>query len=240
MPTQNRGATLCMSIFNRKIKKKHIDQFGTRIAELLYLEMPQLKTANNLSSVHGIAFMHQPKGIYVTRGYTPEAFEIINRNHKTSYYLSGISVFNNKQKGYRPLRLYYQSDTLTRIEVENPEYFHKEFDLTKVQKSKIELEHLKKENPDRKVAERALGSLSEKQLELLDLDYTFEIEFDEQLYYTILDMEDGNYIAVDKKGKIYRLNHDHKERIRLIAENPIDFFKLYKGQKRELENIMYQ
>ena len=34
-----------MSIFNRKTKKKHIEQFGLKIAELLESEMPQIKTA---------------------------------------------------------------------------------------------------------------------------------------------------------------------------------------------------
>ncbi|WP_378178523.1 hypothetical protein [Aquimarina sp. SS2-1] len=67
------------------------------------------------------------------------------------------------------------------------------------------------------------------------MEYSFEIEFNEKLFYTILDMEDGNYIAVDKKGKVYRLNHDHKERVKLIANKPADFFKIYNGQKSELQ-----
>jgi hypothetical protein len=129
---------------------------------------------------------------------------------------------------------------LTRIEVDNPEYFHKTFDLSQIQASKIELEHLKMENPDQKTAERILRSLSREQIALLELDFTFEIEFDEKLFYTILDMEDGNYVAVDKKGKVYRLNHDSEERVKLIADKPTDFFKIYFGQKSELEKIMYE
>jgi hypothetical protein len=96
------------------------------------------------------------------------------------------------------------------------------------------------ENPDQKTAEKILKSLTKEQIELLELDYTFEIEFDEKLFYTILDMEDGNYIAVDKKGKVYRLNHDHKEMVKLIADKPTEFFKIYNGEKSELENIMYE
>ena len=80
------------------------------------------------------------------------------------------------------------------------------------------------ENPDQKTAEKILKSLTNEQIELLELEYTFEIELDEKLFYTILDMEDGNYVAVDKKGKVYRLNHDHIERVKLIADKPTDFF----------------
>jgi len=229
-----------MNIFNRKTRKTHIEQFGQKIAELLESELPQLKKAITLSKVYGISFMHKPKGICISRGYNPKDFEIINRYHKTCFNLTGISVFNNKEKLYQPIKLYYQSDGLTQIEVDNPEYFHRTFDLDKIQKSSIELEHLKIENPDRKIAEKALKSLTKEQLELLELDYTFEIEFEEKLFYTILDMEDGNYIAVDKSGKIYRLNHDHKERVKLIAKMPTDLFKIYSGQKSELEKIMYE
>ena len=94
------------------------------------------------------------------------------------------------------------------------------------------------ENPDQKTAEKILKSLTNEQIELLELEYTFEIELDEKLFYTILDMEDGNYVAVDKKGKVYRLNHDHTEKVKLIADKPTDFFKIYNGEKSELENMM--
>ena len=227
-----------MSIFNRKTKKKHIEQFGVRIAELLESEMPQIKTAIGLSKIYGINFMHEPEGIYISRGYNPTDFEIINRNHKTCFNLTGLSVLNKKTNLFQPVKLYFQSDGLTRIEINNPEYFHKTFDLNQIQKGEIAIEHLELENPDRKTAEKILKSLNKEQIDLLELDYTFEIEFDENLFYTILDMEDGNYVAVDKKGKVYRLNHDHSERVKLIADKPTDFFKIYKGQKSELEEIM--
>jgi hypothetical protein len=227
-----------MSIFSRKTKKRHIERFGLKIAELLESEMPQIKTVIGLSKIYGISFMQEPKGIYISIGYNPKEFEIINRNHKTCFNLYGISLFNKRKNLFEPVKLYYQSDGLTRIEIDNPEYFHKTFDLSQIQKGEIELEHLNMENPDHKIAERILQSLSKEQLDLLDLDFTFEIEFDEKLFYTILDMEDGNYVAIDKKGKVYRLNHDHEEMVKLITDNPTDFFKIYTGKKNEIEKIM--
>jgi hypothetical protein len=228
-----------MNIFNRKTKQKHIKQFEHKIAGLLESELPELKKAIGISKLHGISFMHKPKGIYVSRSYNPKAFEKINRNHKTYFNLTGISVWNHETENHEPIKLNYHYDTLTKIEIENPEYFHKIFDLNRIQKSKIKLEHLKVENPDQKIAEKALKTLTKEQLELLELDYTFEIELGEKLFYTILDMEDGNYVAVDKKGKIYRLNHDHEERVKLIANKPTEFFKVYNGEKSKLINIMY-
>ena len=227
-----------MNIFNRKIKQKHIEQFEHKIAELLETELSELKKAIGISEFAGIRFMEKPNSIFILRGYTQKTYEEIKRNHKTYFNLTGISVWNRKTENYEPIKLNYQNDTLTKIEIENPEYFHKTFNLNQIRKSEIKLEHLKIENLDQKIAEKALKTLTKEQLELLELDYAFEIELDEKLFYTILDMEDGNYVAVDKKGKIYRLNHDHEERVKLISNKPTDFFKIYNGEKNELENIM--
>lgn len=46
------------AIWISKIKKKHIERFGHKIAELLESEMPQIKTATGLSKIYGISFMH--------------------------------------------------------------------------------------------------------------------------------------------------------------------------------------
>jgi hypothetical protein len=82
--------------------------------------------------------------------------------------------------------------------------------------------------------------LTQQQLALLELEYTFEIEVDGKLYYTILDMEDGNYIAVNKKGNIYRLIHDHEQNVKLIANTPTEFFEIYNGSKSELEAKVFE
>lgn len=229
-----------MNIFWLKTNKKHIEKFVVTIANLLESELPQIKKAISLSKIYGINFIKKPEGIYLSLGYSPEDFEIINKNHKTCFDLLGISVFNKKKNSYQPIKLYYQSDGLTKIEVENPEYFHKTFDLNKIQVNSLEIIHLNIENPDKEIAEKALKSLTKEQIDFLELDFTFEIEIKGKLFYTILDMEDGNYIAVDKKGRVFRLNHDHDERVKLIANNPSDFFNFYKGQKSELEKIMYE
>lgn len=229
-----------MNIFNRNTKKKHIEQFERRIAELLENDLPQFKKVIAISKVYNISFTRNPDGIYVSRGWTPEVYKEIMRSHRTFFNLSGISVAEKKSGVFKPLKLNYSFDSLTKIEIENPERFHRIYDLDNIKVGQIELEYLPTENPDRKVAEKALKSITSEQKGLLELDDTFEIEIDEKLYYTILDMEDGNYIAVDKSGKVYRLNHDHTERIKKIADKPADFFKLYSGQKSNLEQIMYE
>lgn len=224
-------------MFLFETKKKHIIDFEKKLTQELKNELPQLAIAIQLSKVYGINFTHKPKGIYISRVYKPKEYEVIMRNHRTHFNLRGISVLNKKSKKHEKLMLNYLNDTLTNIETENPEYFHKTFDLSQIKKVKIEIENIEIKNPDKDIVEKALKTLKSEQLDQLDLDATFEIELNEKLYYTILDMENGNYIATTKNGHIFRLNHDHEIRIKQIAKSPEDFFEVYKGDKSNLESI---
>ena len=227
-----------MNIFNFYTSKKHLKQFEMKIAELLNNEFPEFKKVIEISNLDGIHYTVKPQGIYLNRSYRPKVFEEIKRNHNTSFHLNGILVFEKKSKKHIPLRLHYFHNSLTSINIDNPKKFHRNFDLNNIKVEEIEIKHLKLQNPDKEFVLKVLKNIDEEKLNLLDIENTFEIEIDERLFYTILDMEDGNYIAIDKLGKIYRLNHDHKERVKKIAENPIEFFKIYSGQKSELENTM--
>lgn len=225
-------------MFWLKTKKNHIIEFEKQLAQELQGELPQITKAIQLSKVYGINFKHKPKGIYVTRGYKPKAYEELMRNHTTHFNLTGIAVLNKKTKTYEELKLNYLHDNLTNIDVVNPEYFHRNFDLSKIRIGKIEIENIEFNNPDLAIVKKVLKTLNSEQLKQLDLDGTFEIKLNDKLFYTILDMEDGNYIAATKNGQIFRLNHDHKSRVKQIAKSPKDFFEIYKGDKSTLESIM--
>jgi len=225
-------------MFWLKTKKKHIIEFEEKLAQILKGELPQIYKAIQLSKIYGINFKHEPKGIYVSRGYKPKEYEEVMRNHRTHFNLSGIAVLNKKTKTYEELKLNYLHDNLINIEIENPENFHKTFDLSEIRIGEIGIEYIEFENPDLGIVKRALNTLNIEQLEQLNLDGTFEIELNEKLFYTILDMKDGNYIATTKNGQIFILNHDHETRVKQIAKTPKDFFEIYKGDKNKLESIM--
>lgn len=228
-----------MNIFNRNTTKKHIKQFEIKIAGLLSDEFPQFKKVIGLSEIHGIHFMEKPQRITLTGTYSQKSYEEINRNHNTSFKLNGISVLERKTKKHIPIKLTYFQDSLSTIEVSNPKQFHRTYDLNNIKVGTIEIEPIKIQNPDKETVLKILKKDLEK-LNLLDIENTFEIEIGEKLYYTILDGEDGNYIAVDKQGKVYRLNHDHKERVKIISQNVSEFLEIYNGQKEELEKIIYE
>jgi hypothetical protein len=50
--------------------------------------------------------------------------------------------------------------------------------------------------------------LSQEIKTILDPNRLSEIDFANRMYYTFFDLEDGNYLAVDKKLNVYSLVHD--------------------------------
>ncbi|MBB3053949.1 hypothetical protein [Mucilaginibacter gotjawali] len=72
------------------------------------------------------------------------------------------------------------------------------FDLSMLEKD------MKKFANDSKIEKLVKGLSSDK----LTLDDLSEFEIDGKFYYQIKDLEDGNYIAIDKNGQVFGLIHD--------------------------------
>lgn len=220
-----------ISIFKRETKVKHIKLFESKIAELIIQELPQIK--KSIEEVKMNIYFSKVD-IQIMRTYYPKTYNEIKKNFNF-FELSGIHITEKKTKEEVEIKLYYQNDCLDKIKVDRPQTFYKDFDFNSLVKKDLAVRNIKTENPDLELVSKILSSLTKQQLEQLDVDATFEIEIEEKFYYPILDFENGNYIAVDKKGKIYRLIHDDKEIVKQIFKNPNDFMEAYSGNKSDLE-----
>jgi hypothetical protein len=230
-----------MNIFNFKTTKKQIEIFERNVAEILRNDFPKIKEALELSSkVYSIQFPNKPSGIYLSHGNNSENFGKILPDLDTNFDLYGLKIFNKKRNEYEDITLFFHDNLLTLIEVKNPERFHKKYDYTKLQIGELRTKQIYIENPDKKITREILKNLSKDKLNQLEIEEAFEIELTENRYYTILDMQNGNYIAVDKNGKVYSLNHEHIEKVVEISNNIDDFFDLYKGSKSNLSEIVYK
>lgn len=114
----------------------------------------------------------------------------------------------------------------------------KEFDLTRIVANNPQIEVIELENPAEKTLRNILNGLSDEQLQLIELEHTFEIDLDSKLYYTIFDMEDGNYIAIDKTGQVYRLIHNHDQPVKKIADSAETLLFTYSGDKNDFKKYM--
>lgn len=225
-----------MSVFNFKPTKSQIEIFERNVAEILKIDLPEIKETLELSSkMYSVHFSKKPSGICLSRAYNQEYL----RMQKSNFDLYGIKIFNKKRKEYEDITLFYSNNLLSLIEIEDPEKFHKTYDYTQLQIGEIKIKTISFENLDIKIARNILKNVSKDKLKQLDIEDAIEIVYNDNLYYTILDMENGNYIAVDKNEKVYRLNHEHTEKVKKISNNIDEFFDLYKGSKLNLIELMY-
>ena len=72
------------------------------------------------------------------------------------------------------------------------------FDLSRFHKDKSKFAK------DKKIEQLVIGLFSND----LELNNLSEFEVDGKYYYQIKDLEDGNYIAIDNRGQVFRLIHD--------------------------------
>lgn len=234
-----------MNIFNRHIKVRHIKRFENNFLEIIKNDLPKIYEVSKLKELVSICTHYNngiPSGITLLHRYiNNDAYNTVKQNHQSHFFIYGLAVWHKKSNEFKKIRLHCSNDSVQGIDVEKPEKFHSNFDLNKIKLDTLKIEELPiGPNPDKEIVEKILSELNKNQLEQLELKYTFEFEDDGKLLYSIIDMEDGNCIAVDKNGAIYRWNHDSDNRILEIAKNPTEFFKFYNGQKTELKHFMNQ
>ncbi len=124
---------------------------------------------------------------------------------------------------------------LSIVEFTFEEPLSKMYKLTEINVSSIYIEPIEYEDPDVEKVKKILKNYTQDLLEMLDLDESFEIELDEKKFYTILNMEDGNYIGINSKGSVFRLLHDAGEPAKKIAKNIEELLIGYEGYKGVFE-----
>lgn len=112
--------------------------------------------------------------------------------------------------------------------------FYKAYDLDSINVERVIEEEIIYEHTEEKDLMDILDPLSVTERAKLEIQDTYEFDLEGRTYHTILDMEDGNYIAVDGEGVVYRLHHDSKERAKEIAPSVESFLSTYSGNKASL------
>ncbi len=122
-----------------------------------------------------------------------------------NYKLSGLRIFSTKLNDYVRVDFLIHDNYLAGLRIERSDYQLEEFDLKNIQSEKLEKEAI--EFPPTEVDlfyEKLDDSLKSK----INPDDIFDIDFNNRTYYAFYDLEDGNYLATDKKLNVYSLVHD--------------------------------
>lgn len=169
------------------------------------------------------------KGHHYTIGFDPSQSDKSMTKGK-QFEIQNILVVEDSKEFNLDITVYEGLWVDFEIEKNIIEFKNYRFDLTKLRKNKSKFAK------DSKI-EKLVRGLSSNYLDLNDLS---EFEIDGQQYFQIKDLEDGNYIAIDKKGQVFGLIHDPykvelinksiKEFVADVNSGQFDFDKCLKGQ----------
>jgi len=102
---------------------------------------------------------------------------------------------------------------LAGLRIDRSDYQLEEFDIKNIQSEK--LEQVTIEFPPSEIDlfyEKLDDSLKSK----MNPDDIFDIDFNNRTYYAFYDLEDGNYLATDKKLNVYSLIHDARPMVKKL------------------------
>jgi hypothetical protein len=159
--------------------------------------------------------------------------EILSR--QTFNQIDGIEIFSEIEKVYKPILVFANGDSISHITLNFKSVITRELDINKLRYNDLIVTKIKTVNPDMIFISNLLKKLGSSNLNLLNLEETFEVQVDNKNYYTVFDMEDGNYIAINKKQEVFRLIHDHSIVAKKVFNNVEEFCKVYKGKKENLD-----
>jgi hypothetical protein len=167
-----------------------------------YLELKQQRQRTNFLALSDWALFPGFKFMMISYpGTTLSDFKKRGQNYR----LSGLRIFSTKLNEYVGVHFIIHDNYLAGLRIERSDYQLEEFDLKNMQNEKLEKTAI--ELPPSEIDlfyEKLDDSLKEK----IDSNDIFDIDFNNRTYYVFYDLEDGNYLATDKKLNVYSLIHD--------------------------------
>lgn len=136
-----------------------------------------------------------------------------------NYRLSGQRIFSKKLNDYTNVEFLIHDNYLVGLRIENSYYEVEEFDLVRIESKNIQRTSV--DFPPSEIDlfyERLDDTLKSR----LNPDDIFDIDFNNRTYYAFYDLEDGNYLATDKKLNVYSLVHDARPMVKKLKYSLTD------------------
>ncbi|WP_454047541.1 hypothetical protein [Chryseobacterium sp. Marseille-Q8038] len=128
-----------------------------------------------------------------------------NKSKLGYFQLQNILIFNKKSGKKEKIVLSFLEGLFIGFFLEDIKF--ENYILNEYDTSNLREKHFKNDNDKVELLE-IIGKLDKQKEAKFDIEDTFKIELPEGDFYTIKNLKDGNYLAVDKKGIVYELIHD--------------------------------
>lgn len=220
---------------NRKLKKEVLKLEGLLVEKLSSLQpnMADIYKQSKLSTI--LPVTNSEPFIQLLHTINGSYYEKNRKKHKDFYILSGVEIRRKHSEEFVEIPVEVNWDLVNRINIDRPKDFWKYYAIDSIRINNLKRTDIQVNNKDAEKLREILKSVDQEQIEKLEAEDTFEIALGGKKFYTIVNMDDGNYIAVNRKGQVFRLNHDSNEQVRLINKSIHSFLQEFTGDKKELE-----
>jgi hypothetical protein len=149
---------------------------------------------------------------FMTIGYSDAALKAFVKRGQ-NYKLSGQRIFSVKADRYVNVEFILRDNCLTGLSIEQSNYELQEFDLNRIENKNLQKTPVDLPPTDIDLFYAQLHDDIKSKLSPGDI---FEIDFDNRTYFAFYDLEDGNYLATDKKMHVYSLVHDARPQMQKL------------------------
>lgn len=141
---------------------------------------------------------------YVGFSYTSGKSRYFEKLKERDYVLHGLEIFNISENKYTALDIFVASGLIAGYAAPHASDFKP--DIQRVRSSNIHREYLDELNS------KDLSKLfDEEELNLLNRSQIYEVELGGITFYHIEELEDGDFIGMDREKRVYTIRHDPYE-----------------------------
>ena len=149
-----------------------------------------------------------------------------------NFKITGLQIFSIRNNQFENVELLIRDNLIAGLKITNSAYQLKEFELLKVKADHVVKSVFTFPSNDIDIFYEGLNvEIKQK----LNQDNILDIEFNNRIYYTFYDLEDGNYLAVNKNLNVYSLVHDAKPKVKRLKFSFIEILNDIQNNKFDKE-----
>lgn len=201
------------------LRRREAHDFFSALIDTLPSQFDHLRDQLRVARFWGIAeWPTKPDLMFIDQSYPGRTIEDL-RKRGENVCISGLRVYSNKSRCFEAVELILRDNLLTGFRVSNLNYEIGEFDLNRIENSEIRVEPYDFEPDELEVFYDSLDPEVRRRLKLEDM---FEVQPNNRTYFAFYDLEDGNYLATDKKQKVYSLIHDARPMVKRLNQSLLE------------------
>jgi len=221
-----------------KIIRKEESDLLNSIVNALPKDFDDIKISTQKLKLYGLDdWVLHPGFKYLTVSVSQETL-LKHKKRGENYKIQGIEIYSKQNMKFENVDILVRDNMVEAIKINNSSFLFKNFDISKINIENISMTSFEFLPNDIEIFYESLGNDIKSKLNIDDIFFFF---FNGKTYFAFYDLQDGNYLAVDKKGKVYSLVHDATpmtkvlkyafgEILNEISENKFDAEKHMEGR----------